>query len=300
MDLRNSHDRSRGFDRFLIFVALVGIAAIWFGISQGGAWFILAALALMGEALLVYGIFIEPQRLIVTTHRIPLTRDPSVWIRVIFLTDLHAGAFHPPAWYARIANEAMALRPDIVILGGDYVVDLWEPVADLKSLANIPARYGKYFVLGNHDLVDRPQDIREALASFGYEDVTNRSVLISAGGKTLELHGIDDIWYGKPERFERLSPLVPHLLISHEPDALLNLTEGDTDLVFIGHTHGGQIYFPGLGALWPIPAKLGRRVDRGIRIVNGIRCIISNGLGETDGRMRLWSPPELVVVEVGI
>lgn len=300
VDLRKTHDRAHGFDVALVLVALFGVFVAWVSFGRGGAWSILGFLALVGEALLFYASFIEPKRLIVTTHRVPLVRNPSAWVRIVFLSDLHAGEFRPPAWYERIASEVMALHPDLAILGGDYVVDRCEPVTDLRGLTNIHARLGKYYVMGNHDLLDRPGFIRETIQGFGYADLTNRTVMIESGGKTLELHGIDDVWEGSPKQFKRSSPEVPHLLISHEPDTLMNIREGQTDLVLIGHTHGGQVRLPLIGSLWPIPSKMGRAADRGRKTIHGTPCIISDGLGETDGRTRLFSPPEIVVVEVGI
>ncbi len=300
MNLRKSHDRSRGFDVFLVIVALVGFVSIWFGSSLGGFWNLLALAALLGELLLAYGIWIEPNRLVVTRYREPLASDPKIWLRVAFLSDLHAGAFRGRDWYERIAREVASLAPDLVIFGGDYVQDRAEPVADLKPFASLAPRLGKFFVLGNHDYMDRPQDVRAAVASLGYEDLTNRTAVIRADGRTFELHGVDDLWYGNPKRFARSSHLVPHLLISHEPDTLMDLKEGDTDLTLVGHTHGGQVRLPFLGSLWPIPTKLGRAVDHGRRIVNGIRCLVSNGLGETDGRMRLLDRPEILLVEIGV
>ncbi|MEK7116030.1 MAG: metallophosphoesterase, partial [Patescibacteria group bacterium] len=269
MNLRKSHDMSRGFDVFFAMIAGVGTAAALVGFSRGGAWTIFALAAVAGEILIVYGIWIEPRRLVVTRLREPLVAEPSVWITIAFLSDLHAGAFRRRSWYERIAREVEALHPDILILGGDYVVDRAEPIHDLAALAPLTARHGKYFVLGNHDYMDSPQEIRRAIAAWGYEDLTNRVVTIRAEGRTLELQGIDDMWYGIPKRFARSSRLIPHILVSHEPDALLDLTEGDTDLVLIGHTHGGQIRLPLVGALWPIPTQLGRAVDHGRKIVNG-------------------------------
>ncbi len=300
MNLRKSHDRSKAFDILLVIAAVIGILAIRFGLAHGGAWNFLAAAAFFGELLLAWSVWFEPNRLTVTRYREALSAEPAAWLRVVFLTDLHAGTFRKTPWYERIAQEVAALHPDLLILGGDYVQDRAEPVRDLAPLAPLTARYGKFFLLGNHDYMDRPQEIRKTIASWGYEDLTNRSVTIRADGRAFELRGIDDMWYGNPSRFTRSSQLIPHLLVSHEPDTLMDLKEGDTDLVFIGHTHGGQVRFPALGSLWPIPTKLGRAVDRGRLVVNGIRCLVSNGLGETDGRMRLFDRPEIVVVEVGV
>ena len=299
-NLRHTHDRSFWFDLLSGALAVIGALVMWLTFRMGGAWDVLGAFALLGECLLVYGTWIEPQRLHVTTIRRKLVADPTTWIRIVFLSDLHAGAFHPVSWYERIAQEASALCPDLVLLGGDYVIDRAEPIGDLKALSTIQARLGKYYVLGNHDLVDRPGEIRRALTSFGYADLTNRQVSVSSNGRTCELQGVDDIWFGKVKRFKRSSATLPHITLSHEPDLLMDLTEGDTDLVLIGHSHGGQVRLPGLGAVWPIPAKLGRAVDQGEKTIHGIACIISNGLGESDSRLRLFCPPEILVVEVGI
>ena len=121
MNLRKSHDMSRGFDVFFAMIAGVGTAAALVGFSRGGAWTLFALAAVAGEILIVYGIWIEPRRLVVTRLREPLVTEPSVWITIAFLSDLHAGAFRRRSWYERIAREVEALHPDILILGGDYV-----------------------------------------------------------------------------------------------------------------------------------------------------------------------------------
>lgn len=300
MNLRESHEHPFAFDAFLAAVAVVGFLVAWRSFAAGGMWSALGVLALVGEALLAYGVFVEPRRIAVVRYREPLVPSPSVWMRIVFLSDLHAGSFRRATWFERIAHEAQALQPDVVILGGDYVADHADPVTELRPLADLRAPLGRFFVLGNHDFLDRPQDIRAAVSSFGFEDLTNRSVTVERSGRRVELHGVDDHWHGRPEPFVRPSPKFPHVTVAHEPDVLLDLSEGATDLVLSGHTHGGQVRLPAVGPLWPIPSALGRAVDRGRKVMHGIPCIISNGLGETDGRMRLFSPPEIVVVEIGI
>lgn len=300
MDLRKSHDRSRGFDVFLVCVAVFGWLCAWFGFSRGGAWSILGVLALIGEALMVEGVCFGPKRLTVTRYRMPLVREPKTWVKIAVLSDFHAGSFKKKNWVERVAHETAALKPDLLLLAGDFVTDRFEPVADLSPLAGLAAPLGRFFVLGNHDLEDRPQEIRKTIASYGYEDLTNRSVMLASNGQRFELAAIDDIWFGKPKLLKRSSPSIPHVTLSHEPDLLMNVKEGDTDLIVCGHTHGGQVRLPLIGPLWPIPSKLGRAAYAGKKVMNGVPCIISNGLGESDGRMRLFSPPEIVVVEVGI
>lgn len=300
MDLRKTHSQNFWFDLFLLAVAFFGAAVAWLAFRAGGAWFILGVSALVGEALLVWGSFFAIHRVTVIQYREKLRPDAKVWLKVAFLSDFHAGSFHGRGCYERIAGEVKALHPHLILLGGDYVVDRAEPVADLESLKDLEAPLGKFFVLGNHDFLDRPQAIREALEGWGCADLTNRATKISVQGQELELCGVDDNWFGKPVKPKRSSADIPHLTLAHEPDLLLDLKEKDTDLVLAGHTHSGQVRLPFVGPLIPIPAILGRAVDRGRKVVNGVPAIISNGLGESDGRLRLFSPPQIVIVEVGI
>ncbi|MBI5654995.1 metallophosphoesterase [Candidatus Uhrbacteria bacterium] len=300
MDLRKTHSHPYLFDAFLVAVAFFGLAVAFLTLRAGGVWGILGVLALIGEALLIWGMFVEPHQVKVVTYREKLRPDAQAWVKIVFLSDFHAGSFHSKRCYERIVNEVRALHPHLLLLGGDFVTDRFEPVMDLENLKGLEAPLGRYFVLGNHDYLDRPQEVRKAIRLLGYEDLTNKSVDLTLLGRKLELRGVDDNWYGKPEIFHRSSREVPHLTLAHEPDVLLDLKEGETDLVLAGHTHSGQVRLPFVGALIPIPAILGRAVDRGRKVVNGVPCIISNGLGESDGRMRLFSPPQIVVVEVGI
>jgi len=299
-DLRKSHRQTSLFDSFLVAVAAFGLLIAWLSFRAGGVWNILGFLALAGEGLLVWGSFIELHRVTVVRYREKLRPDAQVWIKVAFLSDFHAGEFHTRRCYERMANEVMALHPDLIFLGGDYVVDRFEPVVDLACLKDLQAPLGKFFLLGNHDYLDKPQEIRVALTAHGYEDLTNRTIRIRCQNRELEVRGVDDNWFGRPEKFMRSSRGIPHLTVAHEPDILLDLAEGDTDLLLAGHTHSGQVRLPYIGSLVPVPAILGRAVDRGRKVVHGVTAIISNGLGECDGRLRLFSPPQIVIVEVGI
>jgi hypothetical protein len=300
MDLRKTHSQNFWFDLFLLAVAFFGAVVAWLSFRAGGAWVVLGVLALVGEALLIWGSFFEIRRVTVARYREKLRPDVKVWVKIAFLSDFHAGSFHGPEHYEKIVREVQALHPHLVLLGGDYVVDRAEPIVDLECLKKLEAPLGKFFVLGNHDFLDRPQDIREAITGWGYADLTNESLKVTLEGRSLEIGGIDDNWFGRPRRLKRLASDIPHVTLAHEPDLLLDLKEKETDLVLAGHTHSGQVRLPFVGPLVPVPAILGRAVDRGRKVVNGVPAIISNGLGESDGRLRLFSPPQIVLIEVGI
>lgn len=300
MNLRSSHAYPAVFDAALCIVAVALGCIGWLSFGAGGAWMSLGVLAGLGLLLMAYAVFVEPRRIRVARFREALISEPRTWIRLAFLSDFHAGGFRSRPWFERITREVQAIRPDLIVGGGDYVSDRAESISELSSLRDLKAPLGKYFVMGNHEYLDRPQDVRAALVSYGFSDVTNRAIRIEREGATLEIYGIDDHWRGNPLPFVRSSSATPHLLISHEPDALMDLSEGQTDLVLSGHTHGGQVRLPLVGSIYPIPAKLGRLVDRGRKIINGTKLIVSSGLGEQEGRVRLGCPAEIVIVEVGI
>ncbi|MFH1621002.1 MAG: metallophosphoesterase [Patescibacteria group bacterium] len=300
MNLRKTQACSWCFDLFLAGVAVFGLAVAYPSFSVGGWWNLLGASALIGEVLLFFGIFITPKNLTVKTYRMELRKNNPVWLRIVLLSDLHAGGFHDLDWYSRIVNEVNSQKPDVILLAGDYVVDHAGSMNLLKPLSALKASLGSYFVLGNHDYLDRPQEIRQALVDWGFCDLSNQSKILEYREQNLEIQGVDDSWSGYPKKFKRKGMDVPHITLCHEPDCVMDLKEGDTDLVLSGHTHGGQVRLPVIGPLWPIPSKLGSKLDRDLKIVNGVKCIISSGLGETDGRLRLFSPPQIVVVEVGI
>jgi predicted MPP superfamily phosphohydrolase len=287
---------------FLIFelgVVLFGLIVAWLSFRAGGIWNWLGAAALFGEALLAYGVFIETHRLRVTTYREELRPHPSVWMKIAFLSDFHAGGSMGKDWWERVATETAALAPDVIVLGGDYVVESFDTINELLPLTQLRAPLGVFFLLGNHDFLDRPEDIRSWLVDKGFADLTNRSITVHRDGRDLEIQGLDDHWYGAPQDFERTSPAIAHLLIAHEPDALLDLEEGKTDLMLAGHTHGGQVRVPGIGALW-VPTNIGRKVSGGPVRLNGVRALISRGLGQSAWEPRLGARPEIVIVEAGI
>jgi predicted MPP superfamily phosphohydrolase len=280
-------------------VAIIGLAVARLSFRAGGAWDILGWLAVIGEVLLVYGLFIEPRRLAVRRYREPLVTRPTTWIRIAFLSDFHAGAGIPREWWERVTIETNALAPDIVLLGGDYVVDHAESMKELEPLRDLKAPQGVFFVLGNHDHLDHPQEIRSWLVGAGFADLTNRSITIHREGHSLDVQGLDDHWYGAPVRVIRSAPGTAHVLLAHEPDIMLDLEEGMTDLVFTGHAHGGQVRLPLIGAPW-IPARLGRWADGGRKVRRGVPVIFGRGLGQERGRPRIGARPEIVIVEVGI
>lgn len=250
-------------------------------------------------ALLAYAGLVEPQFFRVKTYHFDFLAK-EMPIRIAFLSDLHAGGFKSASYYDRVARRVAALKPDLIILGGDLVEDHASGLGQFASFQSLRAPLGKFFLLGNHDFLDDPVAIRRTLASWGYEDLTNVSrEMEKDGGARFELMGVDDSWFGNPV-FNAVRPKkkMPRVLVTHEPDLLLDLKKGDADLVILGHTHGGQVCLPLLGHVAPLPQKAPQWVDYGLKMWNDIPLVISRGLGEANARVRFYCRPEIMMVEL--
>lgn len=195
----------------------------------------------------------------------PLVREAEVrmpgWpagaapVRVVLIADLHvAGPDMPPERLARIMARINALRPDLVLIAGDFVSDkrlstyrygFADAVAPLAALR---ARFGTIAVLGNHDHWRGTQEARAALAHAGIRVLANEAV--QAG--PLAVGGLDDAFTGHNRdaaTYEAMRRLPgARLLLSHSPDPFAALPP-DIGLMLAGHTHCGQIRLPFVGAL---------------------------------------------------
>lgn len=283
----------------MIFMAVFGLSAGWLGLALGGNWNALTFFALVGLSWIAYGTFIAPKRLRVRVERKALAKEPKAWMKLVFMADLHAGGGKRQDWYEKLFSKIKDLSPDALLLGGDFVVADSGSLDALQGLGKLELPYGKYFVLGNHDYLDNPSEIKERLESWGLKDLTNIDCDLTYQGLKLLLSGADDSLFGKPKYSPRKSADLPRIILAHEPDLALDLKEGQVDLMLSGHTHGGQIRLPFVGSI-VVPSKLGRRADEGWRVINGIHVFVTRGVGEVMCRARLFCAPEIVVLELGI
>lgn len=275
------------------------VAGVLVGFACGAMWLVgLACGALMVG---LWAGFIEPRLLTQKTIRLNLAASPRAVLRVAFLSDFHAGFVKSSAFYRRVVQRTLALHPDVVILGGDFVEASVEGMRDLECLRELAAPLGVHFLLGNHDFLDDPVRVQRTLAEFGCVDATNRVWVLEKEGAVLEVVSLEDAYFGTPNLALLKSPRRgPRLLLLHEPDQLLDVEEGTADLILFGHTHGGQVRLPFIGAVHPLPQIVSRQFDRGVRSWRGIPVVIGQGLGESTGRVRFCCPPQLLLLEIGL
>ena len=262
------------------------------------------ALLLLAPGLAVYAFWIEPRRLVITEFSLPVERLTEE-VRVVMIADPQPTGPHLTAERLdAVMRRAAGLEGDIVLLLGDYVstiavvaTSVTDPVDTAAALAQLKAPMGTYAVLGNHDwLWDGPQ-MRRLLQAQGITVLEDRAVLAESGTKTLWIAGLSDPvtqTFDLPGTLAQADDGAPVVLLSHTPDVFPQVP-ASVALTLAGHTHGGQVYIPGIGR--PIvPSIYGDRYAYGHIVEDGRHLFVSSGIGTTGLPVRFLTPPELVVI----
>ncbi|MEB4592042.1 metallophosphoesterase [Candidatus Thiothrix sp. Deng01] len=215
---------------------------------------------------------------------------------IVQLTDMHLRPYTQVEHIVRAVEKANALKPDLVVLTGDYVWHDEEDILDLvPELAKLDARCGIFAVMGNHDIKTDPVLIEETFFKHGIPVLRNDGLDLQYGGGVMHLAGIDDGWLGQPDIKTTLGKLrgdKPVILLAHEPD-MIDWYAADTriSLQLSGHTHGGQVQIkPGKPFIRPY---LGRKYVQGLHRVNESWIYTSRGIGSTGLPIRRNCAPEI-------
>jgi uncharacterized protein len=233
----------------------------------------------------------------VTKHEVMVRGLPAAFdgYRIAFITDTHVASFMRRGLYREIVAQTMRLKPDLVLLGGDFVS--WErhiPLMAEVLLTDLSAPDGLHAVLGNHDYWANPDGVIAAMTVRGVNFVINRSVEIRRGSDAIALAGIDEVYRGEPDpdaAFRQIDAQTPRIGLSHHPDIIDQLSGRRIDLLVCGHTHGGQIRFPFFGSV-VVPSKHEGRYASGFHRVGGVLMYVSRGVGAIPP-LRILCKPEL-------
>lgn len=274
-----------------------------------------------------YAFAIEPRYRLKVTQYAP---RPVGWpadlpLRIALLCDFHVGEPHMSlARVADIVEATNALKPDIVLLGGDFVatnrfvLQSYAPDVWAEILGRLRSPLGTFAVLGNHDwwhggLPKLPPDdaawVRRALRNAGIPVLENDALSIPHGGRSFWLLGLGDqlAYYFQrrqgPMGIDDLSGTLakvtddaPALLLAHEPD-IFPRVPARVSLTMSGHTHGGQVRLFGYSPV--VPSSYGNRYAYGHVREGGRDLVVSGGLGTSMIPVRLGVPPEVVLITLG-
>ena len=227
---------------------------------------------------------------------------------IAFLADTHHGPLNPLGYLEDVVAMTNALGPDIVALGGDFVQrhrirapgvdDRRHVVPGVAVLGKLHAPLGRFAVLGNHDYGVDPALTRRALADHGLTELTNRGVWLERGGARLRFCGVDDCRKGRPRLRAALGDMTGDdaaVVMTHNPDYVERIRDRRVDLVLSGHTHGGQVVFPFVGAL-VTSSRYGQKYVSGMRRGPMARVFVTRGVGTTGLPIRFGCPPEVAFI----
>jgi hypothetical protein len=248
-----------------------------------------------------YGVHLEAQWLAVEQVPVPLKNLNSALegLKIVQLSDLHLHPYTQIEFIQKAVQTANLLQPDLVVLTGDYVLASAESIFELApALATLNARYGVFTILGNHDLWTNAGVVRTGLEASGLPVLHNEGVTLDIGGAQLYLAGVDDGWSGRPDLNAALDNRptdVPTILLAHEPDLANTFSlDGRVSLQLSGHSHGGQVRIPGLGA--PILPYLGQKYDQGLQRANDMWVYTNRGIGVIGPPVRFNCRPEVTEI----
>lgn len=234
-------------------------------------------------------------------------------LRVGQITDIHAGPLVPGVFIEKGVSLLMSARPDVIFLTGDFVSGatriLWTTYGGFKehhfdacmeALARLKAPQGVYAVLGNHDFWSgrkKAAKIISGLEGIGVRVLRNEAVPLNRAGQTLYIVGVDDYWeqtYSLTKALKETPENAFRILLSHNPDVNEDIENSGKRIDFIisGHTHGGQIVLPFLGAPY-LPSPFGQKYRAGLVRDGNRQTWVSRGLGLFFVPIRLNCPPDV-------
>ncbi|MBI4860218.1 MAG: metallophosphoesterase [Candidatus Riflebacteria bacterium] len=249
------------------------------------------------------GFLVEPWRIERSVLRLPVPNLPPGLIgkRILFLSDLHT-----QAWGYRELFVAEVLRrrpPDLVIVTGDLISSPVGVPVVLELFGPASPPMGIFFVRGNNEIEELPDPdaFAERLRGLGWTVLCNEHRVIDDPAGRFCIAGVDDPNNRRDDLAKALHG-IPHgmftLLLSHTPEPFLEAAGRGVELVLAGHTHGGQVRLPGIGALWTDTPRCGRRYSAGVYREGGATMVVHRGIGWSVLPLRLYCPPEVLELEL--
>jgi hypothetical protein len=239
-------------------------------------------------------------------HPMPIRNLPAAFegFRIAQLTDLHAGEDVPTSYLKHVIEKVVAARPDLVVITGDLVthaVDYVNPICDLLGMIT-GAGIQAVATFGNHDYkhgddgyspIPLSEMLQQRLAKNRIPVLRNQSMAVTRSDKRLWLVGMEDLWCGQfspAVAFAGMPTGEPIIALSHNPDTADELDGYGAHWILSGHTHGGQVRLPGVGAL--LVNIQNRQYQQGEFSLPRSKLYVSRGVGYLR-RIRLMCRPEV-------
>ncbi len=231
-------------------------------------------------------------------------------LRIVQISDPHLGPFMSVARLKRICERAVAEKPDLIFLTGDFLTmeSQREDTYLREAFAPLRAMPGTVFAChGNHDH-EAPVIVKRALDDNGVRLLVDDSCEVETEAGRVQIVGLDFSFRDRARRMAEACAAHPRksghlrIVLLHDPGAFGQLGEGEGDLVLAGHTHGGQIGLTSLGIPWTVVRSFGGRIpDQGLWARGTDRLYVHRGTGHYGFPLRLGvSAEESVLVVHGL
>jgi uncharacterized protein len=278
-----------------------------------------ACIVSFGAFLAAQAFWFVPRSLTVRETEITSPKWQGPPVRIALLADIHGDNFHMPiARIKSLAVSVAALKPDIVLLGGDYTGGHFKksspPGAQMENrsdaenafereiilaLGELRAPLGVFAIMGNHDCWWNCGEVRRLFARTKVTFLENQAVQVARPSGAFWVVGIEDGQTQAPDFIAANQNVPPNsdvLTLVHNP-GLFRWPTNQAAFQFSGHSHGGQVRFPVIGA----PVRMSRYTEETVDqpyIQDGRVLTVSTGLGEIGLPVRFGVPPEIVLVTV--
>ncbi len=253
--------------------------------------------------------FAESNHPLVVRQEIILRRLPKSFdgFTIAHLSDFHYEDHFSAVPIRKSVEMVNGLRPDLTVFTGDFVtVPMFSQQRFLRKAAETAppcaailaqVQGPKFAILGNHDGMSNPPLIIRTLQDHGIPVLRNSSIPLERGNGRIWLAGIDDLLQGAPRITLTLRGIPPDettILLAHEPDYADQAARFPVDLQLSGHSHGGQIWIPGIGAPW-LP-NMSRKYPRGLYKIGDLTLYTNMGIGTIRAPIRINCPPEVTLI----
>ncbi|MDW8366078.1 MAG: metallophosphoesterase [Abditibacteriales bacterium] len=258
-------------------------------------------IALLG-AFVIYSFLIEPRWVQVTRLEVYLKRLPPAFdgFKILHLTDLHTQRW---GWRERFVTDWVARQSaDIVAVTGDVMVYPFQGADVTRLMVSLNHRLPVWFVLGNHDVRENPHlpDLLQEWRAQGIRILRNSHERLERNGAAIYLIGVDDphLWMDDLKKALRGVPAdACKILLAHSADIWEEAVRSGVDLILSGHTHGGQVRLPLLGALIANTRKIPRAYAAGLfDLTDHTQLFVNRGLGHSTLPLRFLCRPQVAIV----
>ena len=204
------------------------------------------------------------------------------------ISDLHVGPTIKKPYVEKVVNQISTINPDLIAITGDMVDGSIDYLRrDLEPLSQVVAKYGTYFVTGNHEYYSGAERWLDETDRMGFTNLVNDNKLITIKDQNIALAGVNDYRAHQIIPSHRSNPQAAlkginskkvKILLAHQPSSIFQANEAGFDLQISGHTHGGQF--------WPFtyPTKKANPYLSGLHNHNGTQIYVNSGTG-------YWGPP---------